>query len=1353
MTREAANKAKEVDQRDASSVPLMVPPTQEEIELHELTHVPYAPWCSSCIMARGRQDKHEVDDSRKKDREIPTVSMDYCFTGYEEDEITGDVADEKGKLVCLVLHDSMTGCVHAVPVDRKGNLEFLCGEVVRFISFLGYGEVILKNDQEPVILKLQRLIQKSRTRLGLKTTMENPPIHSHSSNGAIENSILRTRGLSNTLLQHIRAKSGLKFSHQHPIVAWSWHQAAWLLNHYSSTHGMTPYELLCGHGYKGKTVPFGEPILAFTATEGVSKGQAKWTRCIFLGKSVLNDMYICGCEGRIQLTRSVRRNAGDWTEHVDLYMKFNVSPWKISGVIGSKLIPDVRKPKDGPIPVEMESFGLPLPFQEQKGSKIGAQEQKGSKTGAHGESVKGSESESGTEDEAASDPPSYEPSIAPNEDTIASQSKSPVQEQAGINEPMVDEETSTSNKKHKSSHEVDRGQIHERDQLPDTEERPEKRQREEQRKHQKIQRVEYAHHDINDFEEWLHFGDDDSTSVGNFSFGNFSDEADIDDHEHVSDDFDPIAFQNEELIFRCFTEHDPEPNLGIDTLKELDRLADQVEVSRLSEMGVLLKGDDLTDQQVQELNVGVDGSSKPISAKFVRTWRMKHDTKGYFWLRRSRAVAREFQFLEEREDVFSPASSSAIVRLIPALYASRLLPKHWCLCSFDISDAFLLVPQEKLRWVKFIDTGDSYVIARCLPGQRDGSKRWFEFFTNGLEKNYHIEKCLECPALLRSKRCAMLMHVDDVFMCCDPEWLENEFLPSMQEQYKMTVSVCKHVGESVDFLKRKYTIMDEGIMETPSSRHVKSLVQKFMKYNGRSARLSKTPHYPALFQQDESEMLSDEKASQFRSLVGLALYISHDRWDISFAVKSLAAYLKTPAMLAWKALSRVVGYVASTPELSLMMKFSCKGSTPFDVFAGVQGSEKETLIEVHTDSDWQGSFGKSTSCAIHFVNGNAVHFTCRSQKVVSLSSTESEWYAACAGVSDCMFIKFCCGFIISSSSKLTLRLDNNGAIFLSHKAGSGRIKHMPGKYLWLQQLVTNQELDVKKIATLTNTSDLGTKGLARNRMYALMYMIGFVDQNAKPIGELEYQAMMSKGLMKQELRHICRQISQSQETTCRTPSTSTVNMQMAKRVLAVTMMSNLASVIEGKQTDNSLVLQQGYVIGDYLVVLCFGILAQKITEDVGDIDKGDFEKNFIGLIIVYMKGMASTFVIAYVMYMIMYSEYGMIELIYQYIKLIIELVIYICLVAQVRKVRRGLSLIVQLLSFHVVSIRAEDMNQIGMPTSDVFTLRVMVVGLGVVLATLYFVKRLIDEFMDVLHGLVHDMNEIRRSVEEWNNVW
>ena len=61
------------------------------------------------------------------------------------------------------------------------------------------------------------------------------------------------------------------------------------------------------------------------------------------------------------------------------------------------------------------------------------------------------------------------------------------------------------------------------------------------------------------------------------------------------------------------------------------------------------------------------------------------------------------------------------------MLVSGQFPKHWVLCSFDVSDAYLMVPQEKIRWTKFIDNGECYVIARCLPGQRDGTKRWFNF--------------------------------------------------------------------------------------------------------------------------------------------------------------------------------------------------------------------------------------------------------------------------------------------------------------------------------------------------------------------------------------------------------------------------------------------------------------------------------------------------------------------------------------------------------------------------------------------------------------------------------------------------
>ena len=153
LTREAALKAKDFSERGAETIPLVTPPSQEEIEQHELTHVPYQPWCTSCVMARGRQDRCLVDERRKKDREIPTISMDFCYTGYGQ--------GSSG----VPVHDSTTSCVHATPVDRKGSLPFFCGEVIRFISYLGYDEIILKNDQEPIMLKLQKMVQHTRLRL------------------------------------------------------------------------------------------------------------------------------------------------------------------------------------------------------------------------------------------------------------------------------------------------------------------------------------------------------------------------------------------------------------------------------------------------------------------------------------------------------------------------------------------------------------------------------------------------------------------------------------------------------------------------------------------------------------------------------------------------------------------------------------------------------------------------------------------------------------------------------------------------------------------------------------------------------------------------------------------------------------------------------------------------------------------------------------------------------------------------------------------------------------------------------------------------------------------------------------
>eukprot|EP00435_Cladocopium_sp_Y103_P063021 s303_g24.t1 len=130
-----------------------------------------------------------------------------------------------------------------------------------------------------------------------------------------------------------------------------------------------------------------------------------------------------------------------------------------------------------------------------------------------------------------------------------------------------------------------------------------------------------------------------------------------------------------------------EPNLPPDELLKLDLLADELEISRLKDMGVLLPA---------ETFAFGDEVPKKLTTRMVRAWRDKFVNGVHVWLRRSRYVAREFAWLSpEREDLFSPASSVLTVRLLPTLFM-KWKSSGYVLCAIDITDAFLMVTQEIL---------------------------------------------------------------------------------------------------------------------------------------------------------------------------------------------------------------------------------------------------------------------------------------------------------------------------------------------------------------------------------------------------------------------------------------------------------------------------------------------------------------------------------------------------------------------------------------------------------------------------------------------------------------------------------
>ena len=280
---------------------------------------------------------------------------------------------------------------------------------------------------------------------------------------------------------------------------------------------------------------------------------------------------------------------------------------------------------------------------------------------------------------------------------------------------------------------------------------------------------------------------------------------------------------------------------------------------------------------------------------------------------------------------------------------------------------------------------------------------------------------------------------------------------------------------------------------------------------------------------DTTPVLDESKGSAFRSLVGALLYVSHDRADIQFAAKTLAASLKNPTLDSWLKLRRVIGYLKKTEGMVTALR---RTSTSSSLFSKLNDDEEVgadyLLLESFSDSDWGGSTGcKSTSSAAHFLAGNCIHTSSRSQKAISLSSTESEWYAALSASIDALYLRHILEHLHFKVMNF-LRIDNSAVISISQKMGVSRLRHIEGKLLWLQSKVSSGELSPKAVGTAWNVSDIGTKPLGKEKFLVFKFLLGF-EENGKPVGEECYWRLLREDQFKVKIKHVKRILRELQQ--------------------------------------------------------------------------------------------------------------------------------------------------------------------------------------------------------------------------------
>ena len=144
------------------------------------------------------------------------------------------------------------------------------------------------------------------------------------------------------------------------------------------------------------------------------------------------------------------------------------------------------------------------------------------------------------------------------------------------------------------------------------------------------------------------------------------------------------------------------------------------------------------------------------------------------------------------------------------LFSALAITNGWvvnpALGILDVSDAFLQVPQQHPRWVTL--GNQSFLMLRCLPGQRDASKLWYRYFTSKLQPAVGAIICAEQPCILKcGPDGALLIHVDDIMFIGPEEWVTTKLIPGLTAEFKLNhCYVKRHEGCSFEFLKRVHVV-------------------------------------------------------------------------------------------------------------------------------------------------------------------------------------------------------------------------------------------------------------------------------------------------------------------------------------------------------------------------------------------------------------------------------------------------------------------------------------------------------------------------------------------------------------------
>ena len=210
--------------------------------------------------------------------------------------------------------------------------------------------------------------------------------------------------------------------------------------------------------------------------------------------------------------------------------------------------------------------------------------------------------------------------------------------------------------------------------------------------------------------------------------------------------------------------------------------------------------------------------------------------------------------------------------------------------------------------------------------------------------------------------------------------------------------------------------------------------------------------------------------------VGSLMYLMIcTRPDLAFAVGMVCKYMSNPIKDHWQAVKWLLRYLRGSEKTRLVFR-----------------NEGVFTARGYCDADYAGDADKrrSTTGMEFTVGGNPVSWRSSLQKVVALSSTESEYIALSEASREAVWLRGFMSELGFSQDAVSIYCDSQSAIAIAKNAlCNERTKNVQTKYHFVRDLIADGWVKVLKIATEYNPADIFTKVLPVGKFKGALDML------------------------------------------------------------------------------------------------------------------------------------------------------------------------------------------------------------------------------------------------------------------------